>query len=69
MESVKAGAFRNQSDSIVQRLKRLFRQLRAEWAVSRIRSRARRYALDEMTMDEIDAEIQAARAERKRCES
>jgi hypothetical protein len=41
-------------------------RLRAERAVSRIRKRARALGLDRMTMDEIDAEIQAARAERKR---
>ena len=47
-------------------LERLIRKARAEWALSRIRSRARKYGLDRMTMDEIDAEIQAARAERER---
>jgi len=47
-------------------LERLIRKARAEWALSRIRSRARRLGLDQMTMEEIDAEIQAARAERKR---
>lgn len=46
-------------------LERLIRKARAEWAVSRIRSRARRAGLDRMTMDEIDAEIRAARAERR----
>ncbi len=47
-------------------LERLLRKARAEWAISRIRSRARKYGLDRLAMDEIDAGIQAASAERKR---
>lgn len=47
-------------------LERLIRKARAEWAISRIRKRAQRYGLDQMTTDEIEAEIKAARAERKR---
>ena len=41
-------------------------QARALQAVSRIRRRSRQLGLDRMTMEEIDAEIRAARAERKR---
>jgi hypothetical protein len=41
-------------------------QARAQQAVSRIRRRARQHGLDGMTMEEIDAEIRAARAERIR---
>ena len=47
-------------------LERVIRRARAEWAISRIRKRAQRYGLDGMSMEEIDAEIAAARAERKR---
>ena len=47
-------------------LERRIRKARAEWALSRIRSRAQRHGLDQMSMDDIDAEIQATRAERKR---
>jgi antitoxin (DNA-binding transcriptional repressor) of toxin-antitoxin stability system len=43
---------------------RLIRKARAEWAISRIRKRAQRAGLDQMTLDEINAEIAAARAER-----
>ena len=46
-------------------LERLLRRARAGWALSRIRRRARKYGLDRLTMDEIDAEIANARAERK----
>ena len=45
-------------------LERLIRQARAQWAVSRIRSRAQAAGLDQMTADEIDQEIRLARAER-----
>jgi prevent-host-death family protein len=45
---------------------RLIRKARAEWVISQIRKRAQRNGLDRMTPDEIDAEIAAARAERKR---
>ena len=45
-------------------LERLIRKARAEWAVSRIRKRAQRLGLDKLTLDEINAEIAAARAER-----
>jgi antitoxin (DNA-binding transcriptional repressor) of toxin-antitoxin stability system len=47
-------------------LERLIRKARAEWALSRIRGRARKNGLDRLTMDEIDSEIQASRAERNR---
>ena len=45
-------------------LERLIRRARAEGALQRIRDRARRGGLDSLTMDEIDAEVAAARAER-----
>lgn len=47
-------------------LERLFRKARAEWALSRIRKRAQRHGLDRMTLDEINDEIAAVRAERRR---
>lgn len=47
-------------------LERLIRQARAQWAVSRIRKRAREAGLDTLTEADIEAEIRAARAERKR---
>jgi hypothetical protein len=46
-------------------LVRLIRRARAEAALQRIRERARAEGLDSLTMDEIDAEIATARAERK----
>ena len=46
-------------------LERLIRRARAEAALRRIHERARALGLDTLTMDEIDAEIVAARAERK----
>ncbi len=45
-------------------LERLIRQARAQWAVSRIRSAARKNGTDTLTVDEIDEEIRAARSER-----
>ena len=39
---------------------------RAEWAVARIRERAKGLGLDALSMDEIDQEIRAAREARKR---
>jgi len=45
-------------------LERLIRQARAQWALSRIRAEARAAGTDRLTMEEIDAEIRAARAER-----
>jgi prevent-host-death family protein len=45
-------------------LERLVRQARAQWAVSRIRKRARQAGLDALTEDEVQAEIRAARQER-----
>jgi prevent-host-death family protein len=47
-------------------LERLIRKARAEWSISRLRKRAQRHGLDRMTPEEIDAELSAARAERKR---
>ena len=44
----------------------LIRQARAEWALSQIRAAARKNGTDKLTMEEIDAEIRAARAERRR---
>ena len=46
-------------------LERLIRRARAEAALKRIRDRAQTEGLDSLTMDEIDAEIAAARAERQ----
>ena len=46
-------------------LERLIRRARAEAALRRIHERARSSGLDSLTMEEIDAEIAAARAERK----
>jgi prevent-host-death family protein len=47
-------------------LERLIRRARAQWAISRMRKRARGAGLDAMSADEIEAEIRAARAERAR---
>ncbi|HEX5726334.1 MAG TPA: type II toxin-antitoxin system prevent-host-death family antitoxin [Longimicrobiaceae bacterium] len=47
-------------------LERLIRQARAQAAVSRIRRRAIGAGLDRLSPAEIDAEIAAVRAERKR---
>jgi prevent-host-death family protein len=41
-------------------------QARAQQAISRIRRRAREQGLDRLSAEEIDAEIRAARAKRKR---
>jgi len=49
----------------VAELEHLIRRARAEAAVLRIGERARVEGLDSLTMDEIDAEISAARAEPK----
>jgi prevent-host-death family protein len=46
-------------------LERLIRQARAQWAVSRIRKRARTEGLDQLSADDIDAEIREARAARR----
>jgi prevent-host-death family protein len=46
-------------------LERLIRQARAQWAVSRIRKQARLNGTDQLGPDEIEAEIRAARAERR----
>jgi prevent-host-death family protein len=45
-------------------LERLIRQVRAQWAVSRIRKRAQRTGADRMSPEEIEEEIRQARAER-----
>ncbi|HEX8452635.1 MAG TPA: hypothetical protein VF647_11095 [Longimicrobium sp.] len=42
------------------------RQLRVQHAIARVREDARRNGTDQLTMDDIDAEIRAARAERRR---
>ncbi|HEX2080983.1 MAG TPA: type II toxin-antitoxin system prevent-host-death family antitoxin [Longimicrobium sp.] len=47
-------------------MERLIRQARAQLAVSRIRKQAREAGLDKLTPEEIEAEIRAARAERRR---
>ena len=47
-------------------LERMILQARAQWAISRIRKRAQASGLDRLTPAEIEAEIKAARAERKR---
>lgn len=47
-------------------MERLIRQARAQMAVSRIRKHARETGVDQLSPEEIDAEIRAARAERKR---
>ena len=44
----------------------MMRRARTQAAVSRIRKRSRELGLDRMTMEEIDAEIKAARWERRR---
>ena len=46
-------------------LERLIRRARAEAALARIRKRAQAEGLDSLTMEEIDAEIATARAERE----
>jgi hypothetical protein len=46
-------------------LARLIRRARAETAVRRIRERAISLGLDTLTIEEIDGEIAAARAERR----
>jgi prevent-host-death family protein len=47
-------------------MERLIRQARAQLALSRIRKQARETGVDRLTPDEIDEEIRAARAERRR---
>lgn len=47
-------------------LERLIRQARAQWAVSRIRKRAQAAGLDQLSVDEIEAEVREARAQRAR---
>ena len=47
-------------------LERALRRARAEEALSRIRRRAQETGTDRLTEDEIDAEIRASRAERRR---
>lgn len=44
----------------------LLRRVRAQMALSRLRADAARRGTDRLTDEEIDAEIQAARAQRKR---
>lgn len=46
-------------------LEQRIRQMRFQQAVARVREEARRNGTDQLTMDEIDAEIRAARAERR----
>lgn len=46
-------------------LERLIRQARAQRAVSRIRARAQSTGLDALSAEEVDAEIRAARVERR----
>lgn len=46
-------------------LERRIRQVRAQWAVSRIRERARAEGLDRLPMEEIEEQIDAARAARR----
>ena len=46
-------------------LERLIRRARAEAALARIRKRDQAEGLDSLTMEEIDAEIATARAERE----
>ncbi|HEU0302139.1 MAG TPA: type II toxin-antitoxin system prevent-host-death family antitoxin [Longimicrobium sp.] len=47
-------------------LERLIRQARAQWAVSRIRKRARAVGLDQLSAEDIEAEIREVRARRAR---
>ena len=47
-------------------MERLIRQARAQLAISRIRKQARQNGLDGLTLEEIDEEIRATRAERRR---
>ena len=47
---------------------RAIRQLRFQQAIARAREEAQRNGTDQLTMDVIDAEIRAARAERRRSE-
>ena len=49
-------------------LERRIRLMRFQQAVARTREEARRNGTDQLTMDEIDAEIRAVRAERSRPE-
>jgi hypothetical protein len=46
-------------------LERAIRRVRAEAALRRIQERARSVGLDSLTMEDIDAEIAASRAERQ----
>lgn len=50
-------------------LERYIRQARFQYLVSRARSEARKNGTDMLTMEEIDAEIRASRAENSRWES
>jgi antitoxin (DNA-binding transcriptional repressor) of toxin-antitoxin stability system len=45
-------------------LERIVRKARAEWALSKIRTRAERNGTSKLSMEEIDREIAAARAAR-----
>jgi antitoxin (DNA-binding transcriptional repressor) of toxin-antitoxin stability system len=45
-------------------LERIIRKARAEWALSRIRGRAQRTGVSNLSMEEIDEEIAAARRAR-----
>jgi hypothetical protein len=45
-------------------LERVIRKARAEWALSRIRSRAQRSGMSNLSMEDIDEEIAAARRAR-----
>ncbi|WP_325307178.1 hypothetical protein [Longimicrobium sp.] len=45
---------------------RMIRRRGAESAITKIRQRARKHGLDRLTMEEIDAEIAAARAARRK---
>ncbi|HEU0016710.1 MAG TPA: type II toxin-antitoxin system prevent-host-death family antitoxin [Longimicrobium sp.] len=47
-------------------MERLILQARAQQAISRMRKRARELGLDRLSAEDIDAEIRAARTERKR---
>jgi hypothetical protein len=50
----------------IRELERFIRQVRARRAVSRIRERARQTGTNTLSSEETEAEIRAARAERKR---
>jgi hypothetical protein len=62
MKLISIRNLRNRSRRALAELERLIRRARAQRAVSRIRKQARASGLDRLSPDEIEGEIQAARA-------